>query len=765
MVDSDARNRGLELENAQLRSSLEGLEAELRTLRGEHDAHLRESEERFRTVFEKAGIGKLITSLDGRFLQVNPAFCEMLGYPAAELIGRPFREVTHPDDRGLSDGQMRGLLAGELERASFEKRYLRKDGETLHVLVNVALLRDAEREPVHFIASALDISKLKQVEHRLRASEALLQGVLDNVQDAYIRADIQGALVMASPSAARMYGFGSPAEMLGIPVEALYADRLERAAILEEMQRRGHVQDRIGLGRRKDGSTIWISLNAQLLRDEGGRFIGTEGFVRDITDRIAAEEEREKLAEQLRTGQKMEAIGRLAGGVAHDFNNLLSVILTYTGFAIQSLPDGSASREDLLAVKRAGERAAEVTRQLLAFSRKQVMVVEPLDLNKVAARLEKMLTRFLGEDVELVQVLGPDLWFVRADRGQVEQVIMNLAINAREAMPDGGKLTILTANFRLDPRGAENHLELPPGEYVLLSVSDTGCGICEETRGRIFEPFFTTKSKGTGLGLATVYGIVKQSGGEISVSSDPGRGATFTVYLPRTTERKAKATQVHPAVSPARGTETILVVDDEEMLCKAAQRVLEGAGYRLLTAADADSALGVAARHQGPIHLLLTDVIMPRKSGKELARELLSSRPATRVLFMSGYINDEIFRDGFLEKGMHFVPKPFGAADLMRKVREVLDGGEAPARDSVEAPALEEREQAAIAVDRGDVATLPRELVGRLREAVVAARFDEIIEIIEVLEDLDGAVPGLAAGIRRMAEGFDYEGLKRLLGD
>ena len=395
-------------------------------------------------------------------------------------------------------------------------------------------------------------------------------------------------------------------------------------------------------------------------------------------ERVEAEEARQRLEEQLHASQKMEAIGSLAGGVAHDFNNLLSVILGHMEFALEGVREGDPLRDDLLEVKKAGERATVLTRQLLAFSRKQILQPVALDLNQIAAGVEKMLRRILGEDIDLVQALAPDLGLTLADPGQIEQVLMNLVVNARDAMPEGGKLTIETSNVEVDEEYTTRHVAVKPGSYVQLAISDTGSGMDGQTRARIFEPFFTTKEKGkgTGLGLSTVYGIVKQSGGDVWVYSEVGKGTTFKVYLPRELSATA-ATAVKPSAVQrvSKGTETILVVEDEDALRRVALRTLESAGYKVLTAADGDEALMKSAQHAGDIHLLLTDVVMPRMSGRVLAQEVGKTRPTVKVVYMSGYTDNAIVHHGVLDAGTHFLAKPFTSAGLTKKIREVLDEG------------------------------------------------------------------------------------------
>jgi len=391
-------------------------------------------------------------------------------------------------------------------------------------------------------------------------------------------------------------------------------------------------------------------------------------------ERKRAQADRAALEEQLRMSQKMEAIGSLAGGVAHDFNNLLSVILNYAGFAQED--EGDQLRDDLLQVKQAAERAATLTRQLLAFSRKQLMQPEALDLNRIAAGLETMLRRILGEDIEFRQVLAPDLSVVWADPGQIEQVLMNLVVNARDAMPQGGELTVETSNVEIDEAFAARHVAMKSGSYVQLAVTDTGCGMNQATIDRIFEPFFTTKDqgKGTGLGLSTVYGIVTQSGGNILVHSEPGNGTTFKIYLPQDPSAIVGSAMKSPTSTiQYKGTETILVVEDEDALREVARRILESAGYCVVTARDGEEAIAFCVRHSLAIHLLLTDVVMPRMSGRVLAERLAKMRPSLRVIYMSGYTDDAIVHHGALDIETHFVGKPFTVEALTGKVREVLD--------------------------------------------------------------------------------------------
>ncbi len=420
---------------------------------------------------------------------------------------------------------------------------------------------------------------------------------------------------------------------------------------------------------RKDGSRVAISLTVFVVKNRGGRPDGLAAIIKDIT-------QRKQLEAQLRQAQKMEAIGQLTGGIAHDFNNLLTIINGYSELTLQRITGDDSLRGNIEAIKRAGERAAGLTRQLLAFSRKQVLDPKVLDLNAVVTDVGKMLQRLIGEDIRLAMALAPSLGRVKADPGQIEQVIMNLAVNARDAMPLSGKLTIETANVELDETYTRTHIGAKPGRYVMLAMSDTGCGMDAETQKRMFEPFFTTKGtgRGTGLGLSTVYGIVKQSSGFIWVYSEVGKGATFKVYLPRVEKELDVILPSSVGTASQKGTETILLVEDDEPLRNLTSSLLRHGGYHVLEASDRKEALELCDRHEGPIPLVLTDVVMPGMSSREFADRLATTRPDMRVLYMSGYPDDTVIRHEILIEGMAFLQKPFTTDGLLRKVRTTLDG-------------------------------------------------------------------------------------------
>ena len=512
--------------------------------------------------------------------------------------------------------------------------------------------------------------QLKRAEQRLRDSELRYRRLFESANLAIVTADSAGNIVDWNPHAETMFGHAA-AEVLGQPLTLLMSEqnRELHLAGLRRVQSGGesHV---IGCsveleGRRKDSSEFPLDLSLAKWTSGEGWFV--TGMMTDIT-------ERKRLEAQFLQAQKMETVGRLAGGVAHDFNNLLTIINGTADLALTGLKEGAPLHTDLQDIRQAGQRGALLTRQLLAFSRKQIMTLDVLNLSTLVADLQGMLQRLIGEHIALVVVPAMDLGSVMADPTQIEQVVMNLAVNARDAMPNGGTLTIETRNVELDEAFAAEHPSVQPGPHVMLAVSDTGTGMDAATRAQIFEPFFTTKDsgKGTGLGLSTVYGIVKQSGWSIWVYSEPGKGATFKIYLPRV-EGMGHKSQPAPVFTSVQGTETILVVEDEEAVRRLAKRVLQRAGYTVLTAGNGAEALLLLARHDGPVHLMLTDMVMPGMSGRDLVAQLEGINSRIKVLCTSGYTDEAILRHGLLDETAHFIGKPYNVAELTRKVREVLD--------------------------------------------------------------------------------------------
>jgi PAS domain S-box-containing protein len=513
---------------------------------------------------------------------------------------------------------------------------------------------------------------LKQAHTDLLASEKKYRDIYENAPEGIYQVSLEGRFLSANPAMARILGYASPEELLMHLTDVrhqLYTHPPERDVLLSLLEKKVAIVGHELQFYKKDGQVIWISISARVVRDEAGRPLYLEGFLTDISDR-------KRLEEQLRQAAKMEAVGNLVGGVAHDFNNLMTAVIGYSDLLLMRLPTDDSSRSAIELIKRAGESAAALTQRLLAFSRKQVLQPLVLDLNAVVANTEKMLQRMIGEDIELVAQCDPALHPILADPGQMEQVIMNLAVNARDAMPRGGKLMIETTNTVLDEAYCRQRLGVQPGRYVMLSVSDTGIGMDAETRSHLFEPFFTTKprDRGTGLGLATVYGIVKQSRGHIWVYSEAGKGSTFKVYLPAAARQAEQAAQPHKAVQAYRGSETIMVAEDNAGVRELAVAILKAHGYTVLAEDSGQSCLHRLLDRHGPVDLLLTDVVMPDLNGKDLARRAVERFPNLKVLFMSGYTDNVIVRHGVLEKGVHFIQKPFAMEALAAKVREVLDG-------------------------------------------------------------------------------------------
>ena len=530
--------------------------------------------------------------------------------------------------------------------------------EMQHLLMeNRRLYQETQRE----------LAERKLAQEALRKSEEKYRTLFEDSRDAIVITDERGKLFDMNQSALDLFGY-SRAELMEMSIGELYSDLFRDGRVQEEIEQEGYVRDIVSKVIRKNGTEMHSELTMSARKHGDGNVIGYQGIIRDVT-------ERRRLEEQLFQSQKIEAIGRLAGGVAHDFNNLLTTIIGHSDIILMDLEENDRLRGDLEGIRRASDRAASLTRQLLAFSRRQVLQPKVLDLNRVIADTEKMLRRLIGEDVELSTILGPDIRRVKVDPGQMEQVIMNLAVNARDAMPQGGNLTIETANVDLDEVYAQKRRVVRAGRYVMLAVSDTGVGMDMETQSQIFDPFFTTKGlgQGTGLGLSTVYGIIKQSGGYIWVYSEPGQGTTFKVYLPRVEADADSVQKEHAPKEMLHGSETVLVVEDDEAVLKLAGRILRRHGYSVLEAQNAEEALSISSQHEGLIHLIVTDVVMPGMSGRELAGRLRSIEPETKVLFMSGYTDHAIVHQGVLDKDVTFFQKPFTSDTLVRKVREVLD--------------------------------------------------------------------------------------------
>jgi len=636
-----------------------------RAARARHYREAAALDARYRVLLEQTQEAVAV-AVDGRVAYANPACIEMFGYQKP-LVGVPLTVLFAPGSREQVEEVLREHRADAPAPELYEAVGLRGDGHTFAIELRFTPVEFAGRSGTQAILR--DITGRKRMEAEIRESEERYRLLFERNLAGVYRSTPDGRLLECNRAYARMMGYGSPAEAMAQPGSAFHPTPEGRERFLEQIRHEGSLVNFERAARRKDGSLVWVVENVSLLPagEEGGEIL--LGTVVDLT-------ERRRLEEQLLQSQKMEAVGRLAGGIAHDFNNLLTAVSGYSELLLRELSEEDPRRECAEEIRKAGSRAAALTQQLLAFSRRQVLAPRVIDLNAVISGMERMLRRVIGEDVELIAALQPDLWRAKADPGQIEQAILNLVVNARDAMPRGGKLTVETANVELDEKFAGRYATVTPGPHVMLAVSDTGIGMDAELQARLFEPFFTTKEhgKGTGLGLSTTYGIVKQSGGSIWVYSEPGHGTTFKIYLPRC-EEPLEALPPAPDTREAEpGTETVLVVEDEPEVRRLVERLLRGKGYRVLSAGSPTEAVALAKAHDAAIDLLLTDVIMPGMNGRELARLLAPARPAMRVLYMSGYADAAMNQHGILPPGTAFVSKPFTPDALARKVREVLDG-------------------------------------------------------------------------------------------
>ena len=627
-------------------------------------------EELFRLISDNATDMIAVVDVNGQRIYNSLSYQTVLGYSPEELRGSSSLEQIHPDDRE------RVKRAAEESRATgvgqtLEYRIRHKNG-TWRVLESTAsVIRNAKGAPEKFVIVNRDITERKSAQEALRLADADFRSVVEDAPYGIYRANGEGQLFRVNPALQKMLGYGSPAELLKANLQLdVFKLPGEFRALTDLFNRDEDFKEAEAEWKRKDGAVITVRCSGRRIDHDDGQPAYFEMFVEDITDKRILER-------QLRMAGKMEAVGRLSGGIAHDFNNLLGVIIGYSQLLKRALGADSHLAEHVNEIEKAGDRAAALTRQLLAFSRQQILTPTVLNLNDLVADMQKMLPRLIGEDITVTMGMEPDLQSVRADRNQIEQVIMNLAVNSRDAMPAGGELRIETKNVYLDEVYTRLHPGAKVGQYVCLSVTDTGGGMDAETLAHIFEPFFTTKEmgKGTGLGLATVYGIVKQSGGYVWVDSEPNKGASFQIFLPRVAEISQSQAARPYLGENLRGSETILLVEDSEAIRKLAAAFLSSHGFEVLSASNAEEAVSMAAAHAGAIQLLVTDVIMPGQNGRVLAERLVTSYPRIKVLYISGYTDSFIAGHGVLGAESNLLNKPFTEEALIHKVRDVLDSG------------------------------------------------------------------------------------------
>jgi two-component system cell cycle sensor histidine kinase/response regulator CckA len=631
------------------------------TARKEAERGRREAERRAQRIVESAMVGMWTLDSDGRTTFMNMRMANILGMELAEALVTPVEDFFLTEDRPALGERLASRRVGVA--SAYEQRFRKPDGAVGVLWIEASPMHDAQGRYEGVLGIVTDITERRRIEEALRASETRYRLMFDNSPLPKWMYDAETLRFLdVNATAVRDYGYARE-EFLAMTIKDIRPPE-GVPTLLAAVREPAPAEFGVWRHKKKSGEIITVEITTHTFMLDGRACRLAVG--RDLTERL-------RLEEQLRQSQKMEAVGRLAGGVAHDFNNVLSVVLGYSEMLLGDMKPGEPLRDDVEEIRKAGKRAADLTRQLLMFSRQQVLEPRVLDLNDVLASMDKMLQRILGADLDLVSLPSKPLGRVRADPGSVEQVIMNLVVNARDAMPTGGQLTMETANVDLDEAYAHDHLGVTPGPHVMLAVTDTGSGMDKPTLARIFEPFFTTKGsgKGTGLGLSTVFGILQQSGGSVWVYSEPGKGTTFKVYFPRV---DAAVEPIRPmeTLTTVRGSETILLVEDDDQVRAVARAILARNGYHVIEARHAGEALLISEKYPATIHLLLSDVVMPQMSGPELAKRLAASRPEMRVLCMSGYTDDSIVRHGVLEAHLAYLQKPITPETLTTRVREVL---------------------------------------------------------------------------------------------
>jgi PAS domain S-box-containing protein len=618
---------------------------------------LRAAEQLFRRAFDDAPIGMALIDLDGRWLRLNRSLCQMLGRSEQQLRTTELNELSHPEDRRLDRPLIKELLAGRRRSFAIEKRYLRADGTMVHALVHVSLMHGDGERPLYFLCQLVDITERRRAEAERKASEERLQAIIDNSPALIIVKDTRHRYLLVNRRWEELFGVRADQAIGRTSEEVLPASRRPpHREIDERVAENGEPYEAMMVIPEPDGLDERTFLMVKFpLRDVEGDVSAVVTIATDITERRRSAEERAELEHRLAQAQRLESVGQLAGGVAHDFNNLLSVILTCVGFATRELPLDHPVRDDVEEIGRAADRAAALTRQLLMFSRREVVKPEVLDVGGLLRDLERLLNRTLSERIALRITVGPGLPPVLADRAQLEQVLVNLAVNARDAMPDGGTLAIAVAGV---------------SDGVRITVVDDGTGMLDEVRDRAFEPFFTTKDpgQGTGLGLATVHGIVIDSGGTVDIESAPGQGTSVAIFLPGCRE---PIRSPEPAAEPrehATSAAKVLVVEDQEPVRRQACRILAAHGYEVTEAPGGEEALA----DWGEVDVLVTDVVMPGMTGQQLAQVAVERNPDLRVVYMSGHTEDVLVRNGARARNLAFVQKPFTRATLLRAVEDAL---------------------------------------------------------------------------------------------
>lgn len=651
------------------RSTLHGIMRDI-TERKQAEERIRYSENRYRTIFETTGTATIIIEEDTTISLANTEFLKLSGYSKEELENiKSWTEFfTKEDSKRMQEYHWSRRIDPDRAPRNYKARFVDRFGSIRYMFASVSMIPGSAKS----VASFLDVSEHKLANDALRESEERYRQFFEEDLTGDFIADSNGHLMAYNAAFTAMFRLDSGDGVRDCSLSSLFRNSDAWNKFLARLDATGKLTYWEEELQGSDGSPVHVIANVIGSFDDSGRLSRMKGYLFDDTSR-------KKLEEQLRQAQKMEAIGRLAGGVAHDFNNMLTIISGYSEIVLEGLDPDDQLFSYVEEIKKAGERAAGLTRHLLAFSRKQVLQPKVLNLNTAVTNMEKMLRRLIGDDIQLTIILDPQLGYIKADPTQIGQVLMNLAVNARDAMPKGGRLIIETASVSLDEDFTRTHVELKPGRYAMLAVSDNGIGMDAQTQSRIFEPFFTTKEKGkgTGLGLPTVYGIVKQSGGHIYVYSDPHMGTTFKMYLPGVVEGSKEDSSIMPPSLDSglpHGTETILLVEDDEMVRGTIKKILQRVGYKILEARNGSEALHMQQEIKEPIHLLVSDVIMPLMNGYELAKRLMPLRPDMKVLFVSGYAEEGILDQEILDSGMAFLQKPFTPEHLARKVREVMEG-------------------------------------------------------------------------------------------